>query len=133
VDELLWNLKDAGLYAQPVNPAKAQLMLFRRKCDQGIRPEIILSGVTLNYSQSIKYLGIYLDAKLSWREHITCKILNLKEGLRWHLGITTEGCLLALLRHSQTYSNIWSPCVDRTTQLTFVLTAELPSWQSVLR
>jgi len=84
VDELLWNLNDAGLYAHAyaddivilcngtkdrlrgaiaralrmvgnwcdlvglrVNPTKAQLMLFSRKRDQGILPEIT-SAVTLN-------------------------------------------------------------------------------------
>jgi len=155
VDELLWNLNDASLYAQAypedivifcngtrdrlpvavaralrmignwcdlvglrVNLAKAQLMILSRKRDQGIRLEIILSGVTLNYSQSIKYMGIYLDAKMSWREHITCKIRKASFALwtcrracggTW--GITTEGGPLALLRHSQTYTNIWGHCV----------------------
>lgn len=56
-----------------INPTKAKLMLFSHKRNKETRPEIKLSDTVLNYSQTVKYLGIYLDTKLSWREHILCR------------------------------------------------------------
>lgn len=53
-----------------VNPQKADLVIFTRKRKLGPLPEIYLAGKVLPYKGSTKYLGIILDTKLTWNEHI---------------------------------------------------------------
>jgi len=56
-----------------VNPSKTEAMIFTRK----YKPEPIgplrLWGKELPYTSSVKYLGIHLDPKLSWKFHLEVK------------------------------------------------------------
>lgn len=54
---------------------------MQQEARQDARPELTLFGVTLKYSLWIKYLGIYLDAKLSWQEQMSCKIMKASFGV----------------------------------------------------
>jgi ribonuclease HI len=53
-----------------INPSKTELILFTRKRKIPHHREIILSGVELNLTPMVKYLGIILDKKLYFKEHL---------------------------------------------------------------
>jgi hypothetical protein len=57
-----------------VNPDKTELVAFtrKRKLQGFFEPQFF--GVTLNLSWSVKYLGVILDSRLTWREHVEVKV-----------------------------------------------------------
>jgi hypothetical protein len=57
-----------------VNPDKTGLVAFtrRRKLPRFFEP--CLFGVTLRCSGLTKYLGVILDAQLTWKEHVDAKV-----------------------------------------------------------
>ena len=70
---------------QTFNPNKTVVVLFTRnsKLEQQPSRQLKMNGITLNRSDTATYLGVTLDKKLFWRDHInkriaTCKQLMLK-------------------------------------------------------
>jgi hypothetical protein len=63
--------KEVGL---SVNPDKTEFVVFtrRRKLPGVFEPQFF--GVTLSRSGSVKYLGVILDSRLNWREHVDVKV-----------------------------------------------------------
>lgn len=59
--------RDRGL---SVNPSKTQIVRFTTNRKLDTPPELCLDGQLLNLSGSVKYLGIWLDSKLSWRKQL---------------------------------------------------------------
>lgn len=42
---------------------------------------ILLNGVPLSYSHLVKYLGVYIDSKLLWQDHVDIKLKKAKKAL----------------------------------------------------
>ncbi len=62
-----------------VNTEKTEVLLFtrKRKTEEVVRLEY--QGVKLNLTKEVKYLGVILDDKLTWKTHMTAQVKN---GLR---------------------------------------------------
>ncbi|XP_053982726.1 uncharacterized protein LOC128878499 [Hylaeus volcanicus] len=53
-----------------VNPTETELVLFTRRRNLTLRPPT-LSRVELKLSREVRYLGVTLDSRLTWKSHIT--------------------------------------------------------------
>ena len=62
------------------NPSKTEVVMFSRR---NIPPpfKLEVDGQEIEFSDSVKYLGVYLDRKLFWHEHILNKISKAKKTL----------------------------------------------------
>ena len=58
-------LKDLGL---KVNKSKTELCLFHRNPHESIH--LMFNGVTLIGKQNMNVLGVILDSRLQWNEHV---------------------------------------------------------------
>jgi len=57
-----------------VNPSKTETMIFTRKYKpEPVRPLRLRGGKELPYTSLVKYLGVHLDPKLSWKLHLEVK------------------------------------------------------------
>lgn len=63
------------------SPAKTVAMIFHRENKFKEPRKVKMGGVELDYSLSARYLGIYLDSKLLFKEHLTLKIKKAKQQL----------------------------------------------------
>jgi hypothetical protein len=73
---------------------------------------IFIDGIQIPYANTAKYLGMTLDTKLRWKEHIKKKReeLNMKfRKMYWLLGRNSElSAYNKLLLYKQTLRPIWS-------------------------
>ena len=53
---------------------KMKVMIFTRKRNYTQPPKIVLNGQELQYSSYVKYLGLWLDHKLTRKYHIAEKL-----------------------------------------------------------
>jgi len=65
-----------------VNPDKTGLVAFTRKRKLTGFFEPRLFGKTLQSSMSVKYLGVILDSRLNWKEHVDVKVKK-AQNLMW--------------------------------------------------
>jgi ribonuclease HI len=77
-----WGL-DNGL---KFSPSKTTAVLFHRKykSPETSLPTLTLDNSPIQYSHTVKYLGVLLDFKLSWTPHIVDKINKAKKSLLLH-------------------------------------------------
>jgi hypothetical protein len=64
-----WGMK-CGL---KFNPTKTEAVLFSRDNPnkrKAVVPRLRMSNTIINLSESVKYLGVTLDRKLFWTEHM---------------------------------------------------------------
>jgi len=59
-----------------VNPAKTEMILLTRR----YKPEVVRSirfyGQELHLIKQVKYLGVIIDSKLNWKQHVDAKCLK---------------------------------------------------------
>jgi hypothetical protein len=63
-----------GRVGLSVNPDKTDLVVFTRKRKLSGFFEPLFFGVTLHRSKSVKYLGVIMDSRLTWQEHVNIKV-----------------------------------------------------------
>jgi hypothetical protein len=97
-----------------VNPDKTGLVVFTRKRKLLGFFQPCLFGRTLQRSMSVKYLGLILDSRLTWREHVDAKVKKVQNSLwacggAWGLGPRVVHWLyVSIIRPSITYASlIW--------------------------
>ena len=119
---LRWGKRNGLLF----NPSKTCVVRFSRaKKFSPIWNTLEMGGTRLEYSSTMKYLGVTLQQQLTWREHAhdrvqksikTMNLANAAIGLKW--GFNPERALwvyTAMARSVATYSSIvWSPHVNAT-------------------
>ena len=68
--------------------SKTEAIIFSRKKYTKPRP-ITLNGTPLTYSPLVKYLGVYIDSKLLWKDHVDIKLKKAKKALMAVVRLTT--------------------------------------------
>jgi len=108
-----------------VNASKSDAVLFTRK--RGLIVEgLRLFGSEINVSRSVRYLGVILDSKLTWNEHVDTKVQKATRALfqckrvcgrNW--GVTPEAMYwiyTMMVRPILTYAAVvWWPKVNQET------------------
>jgi hypothetical protein len=59
-----------------VNPDKTNLVVFMKKRKLFGFFEPLLFGVTVHHSELVRYLGVTLDSRLTWWEHVNDKVVK---------------------------------------------------------
>ena len=103
-----------------VNPDKTGLVGFarRRKLPDFFEPRLF--GTTLHCSVWVKYMGVILDSRLTWREHVDVKVRKAQNllwackrayGVTWGLRLRVVHWLyVSIIRPSVTFAFlVWCP------------------------
>ena len=70
MEKMLKKLVDWGkICGISFNKEKTVVVLFSRKRKEPSK-KLTFDGVKLDYSETVKYLGVTLDRKLHWKTHI---------------------------------------------------------------
>ena len=93
-----------------VNPSKTEMILFTRRYKPEQHKAIYFFDEEVKLNQGIKYLGVILDSKLSWKTHLDSRLskshrrLFTVEKSHWsYLGHNPKSCSLAIYCRYPTY------------------------------
>ena len=109
-----------------VNETKSSQVVFSLR--KNVCPQVRLNNILLPQAESVKYLGMHLDKKLTWKEHIWHKRqhLNLKASkLNWLIGkkskLSTENKILlykVILKPVWTYGiGLWGTASESNLEI----------------
>ena len=95
-----------------MNINKTNLLLFDYRKYDKTQFSMLVNGTTLNPIKSAKFLGVILDDKLTWKEHVEQLKVKLKRSLGMiHRGKNLLNCHgLKMLYYAQFYSHL-SYCI----------------------
>ena len=101
-----------GANSLTLNINKTNLLLFDYRKYDKTEFSILVNGTTLNPVKSAKFLGVILDDKLMWKEHVKQLKVKLKRSLGMiHRGKNLLNCHgLKMLYYAQFYSHL-SYCI----------------------
>ena len=68
------------------SPAKSVPIMFTKRRNFKVKP-LRMNGKELQWQTAVKYLGVTLDAKLSWRMHVAQKTKKAKALMFMYKGI----------------------------------------------
>ena len=102
------------------NPSKTEVLLFNRKKEPELPTKLQMSGKSVDFTDQVRYLGVILDTKLSWKPHIKLKVKNAKAALakaRSSLGqlggfqaMLSKWIYTGIVRPALTYGAlVWAP------------------------
>ena len=119
VDTQAW-CRDHGL---KINPNKTDAIMFtlRRKWN---KTPLRLDGVDIELKRSVKYLGVFLDQRLHWNDHVENQVRKAKMilhqsrriiGRTWGLNPrSTRWLYTAMVRPMITYGCcVWAPALEK--------------------
>jgi hypothetical protein len=102
-----WALSTIQIWCKEVSLSANPAFTRKRKLQGFFEPQLF--GVKLRFSGSVKHLGVILDSRLTWREHVEIKVRkahNLmwtcRRACRLGWGSRSQGGSLALCCHRLT-------------------------------
>ena len=101
-----------GANSLTLNINKTNLLLFDYRKYDKTEFSVLVNGTTLNPVKSAKFLGVMLDDKLLWKEHVEQLKVKIKRSLGMiHRGKNLLNCHgLKMLYYAQFYSHL-SYCI----------------------
>jgi hypothetical protein len=70
-----------------VNPEKSSQITFTTR--RAVCPQVSINNIPIPTKQEVKYLGLHLDERLTWRTHINAKRRQLElkpRNMNWLIG-----------------------------------------------
>ena len=104
------------------NPQKTKTMFFHRKNKFKFPKKLKMSGVEIEYSDYVKYLGVTFDTRLRFNKHIENKLVKAKKHLMLlRNAITTtwgpsKGSKVGVQWHYLAKFPIWIKCCCKSLQ-----------------
>lgn len=96
------------------SPQKTTAIFFHRQKKLNYGKKLIIKGIPIDYVNQVKYLGVYLDTKLTWKYHISQKIAKAKKLIMKVKGAVGPEMVFQWHSHSKCY--IWLYCLVQNLQ-----------------
>ena len=61
---------------------KTVVLIFTRRLIKNAPPNLIINGKKVPFSETMRYLGVHLDTKLTWKYHIDKTLKICKQRVR---------------------------------------------------
>ncbi|MCK5855745.1 MAG: hypothetical protein KAG56_11035, partial [Sulfurovaceae bacterium] len=74
------------------NPKKSCVVVFtnKRSIDTDLLPKLQMNGQDIEYADTVTYLGVTLDSKLSWNSHILQRIKDCKKTMMYSKALVSR-------------------------------------------
>ena len=91
-----------------LNLSKTTYLLFNKQPHVPISPKLFINQKKISKSDSVKYLGVWIDDKLNWSAHIHALLLQLAKhcSMLYHICYFVLHYTLTMLHYSFVYSCI---------------------------